>query len=115
MLRTPGGLAYLTDDRRYDKIEVYIGGGFSVVTIKDRKSKFTASVNERVVARVDYQATKLRLTRSDIVEEAMEMWLQNKAELEEEQYFASAATEMNADAKTWNSLTSSQLKLKRDK
>ena len=77
---------------------------------KDRKSKFTASVNERVVAKVDEQAAKLHLTRSDIVEEAMEMWLNSKAELEEEQYFAMAATEMNADAKSWNALTSKSLK-----
>lgn len=82
---------------------------------RDKKSKFTASVSEGVVARVDKQASKLHLTRSDIVEEAMVMWLQKKTEAEEEQYFASAATEMNADAKSWNAITSAPLKGKRDK
>jgi len=77
---------------------------------KNRKSKFTARVNERVVAKVDEQAAKLHLTRSDIVEEAMKMWLKNKEELEEEHYFAMAAAEMNADAKVWNALTSKPLK-----
>ena len=75
-------------------------------TMKERKSKFTASVNERVVAKVDEQAAKLKVTRSDIVEQAMEMWLQAQAEQEEESYFAAAAAEMNADAKVWNVLTS---------
>lgn len=75
-------------------------------TTRERKSKFTASVNERVVAKVDEQAAKLNKSRSDIVEEAMEMWLKTKAEQEEEKYFMAAAAEMNADAKSWNSLTS---------
>mgnify|MGYP000499964030 FL=1 len=55
-------------------------------TTRERKSKFTASVNERVVAKVDEQAAKLNKSRSDIVEEAMEMWLKTKAEQEEEKY-----------------------------
>jgi metal-responsive CopG/Arc/MetJ family transcriptional regulator len=79
-------------------------------TIKEKRSKFTASVKERVVAKVDEQAEKLKVSRSDIVEEAMEMWLKNKLELEEEQYFAMAAAEMNADAKAWNALTSKAVK-----
>ncbi|MBN9397418.1 MAG: ribbon-helix-helix domain-containing protein [Candidatus Melainabacteria bacterium] len=79
-------------------------------TIKEKRSKFTASVKERVVAKVDEQAEKLKVSRSDIVEEAMEMWLKNKLELEEEQYFAMAAAEMNADAKAWNALTSKTVK-----
>ncbi|MDR3614090.1 MAG: ribbon-helix-helix protein, CopG family [Candidatus Obscuribacterales bacterium] len=83
--------------------------------IRDRKSKFTASVNERVVAMVDEQAARLHLTRSDIVEEAMEMWLKSKAELEEETYFAMAAAEMNADARAWNALTSKPLKARQNK
>jgi metal-responsive CopG/Arc/MetJ family transcriptional regulator len=74
--------------------------------VKEKKSKFTASVNARVVAKVDEQAEKLKVTRSDIVEEAMEMWLKIKAQQEEEAYFASAAAEMNADARAWNGLTS---------
>lgn len=73
---------------------------------KESKSKFTASVNERVVKEVDEQAEKLKVSRSDIVEEAMELWLKSKLEIEEEQYFAMAAAEMNADAKAWNALTS---------
>lgn len=73
---------------------------------KERKSKFTASVNERVVAKVDEHAAKLNVSRSDIVEEAMEMWLRAKAEQEEEKYFMAAAAEMNADARGWNALTS---------
>lgn len=77
---------------------------------KERKSKFTASVTERVVKKVDEQAEKLKVSRSDIVEEAMEMWLKSKLELEEEQYFAMAAAEMNADAKAWNALTSQSAK-----
>ncbi len=73
---------------------------------KYRKSKFTASVNERVVAEVDEQAVKLNVSRSDIVEQAMELWLKTQAELEEEKYFTAAAAEMNADASTWNDITS---------
>lgn len=73
---------------------------------KERKSKFTASVSERVVARVDEQAAKLNVSRSDIVEEAMEMWLRARAEQDDEQYFMAAAAEMNADAKSWNAITS---------
>lgn len=76
---------------------------------KERKSKFTASVNERVVAKVDEQAAKLNVSRSDIVEEAMEMWLRTKEEQEQERYFMAAAAEMNADAKGWNALTSSSV------
>lgn len=73
---------------------------------KERKSKFTASVNERIVAKVDEQAAKLKVSRSDIVEEAMEMWLRSKSEQEEELYFMAAAAEMNADARAWNAITS---------
>lgn len=77
--------------------------------MKDRKSKFTASVNERVVAKVDEHAARLKLSRSDIVEQAMELWLRSQAEQEEERYFTMAAAEMNADAKAWNALTSRTL------
>jgi metal-responsive CopG/Arc/MetJ family transcriptional regulator len=73
---------------------------------KERKSKFTASVKKRLVALVDERAAKLNLTRSDVVEQAMEMWLARQAEAEEERYFQAAASEMNADAKAWNALTS---------
>ena len=73
---------------------------------KDRKSKFTASVNQRVVAMVDEQAARLKLTRSDIVEQAMELWLRSQTEQDEEHYFTMAAAEMNADAQSWNALTS---------
>lgn len=73
---------------------------------KERKSKFTASVSERIVARVDEHAAKLNVSRSDIVEEAMEMWLRARAEQDDERYFMAAAAEMNADAKFWNAITS---------
>ena len=48
---------------------------------------------------VDEQANKLALTRSDAIEQAMELWLLNHAETEEEAYFQAAANEMNADAR----------------
>jgi len=86
-----------------------------MATSRDRKSKFTASVNERVVTMVDKEAAKLNVTRSDIVEEAMEMWLRHKAEQEEERYFLAAANEMNADARAWNALTSKPFKNSRKK
>jgi metal-responsive CopG/Arc/MetJ family transcriptional regulator len=73
---------------------------------KDKKSKFTASVNKRVVDMVDKRATELKMTRSDIVEQAMEMWLKKHDEQEEENYFLATAAEMNADAKDWNTITS---------
>lgn len=76
---------------------------------KERKSKFTASVNQRIVAKVDEQAAKLKLTRSDIVEQAMELWLKSQSEQDEEQYFALAAAEMNRDARAWNALTSKSI------
>lgn len=81
---------------------------------KDRKSKFTASVNRRIVDRVDEQAARLKLTRSDIVEQAMEMWLRSQTEQEQEQYFIAAAAEMNADAKPWNALTSRSMTNRRE-
>jgi|688.fasta_scaffold203909_2 metal-responsive CopG/Arc/MetJ family transcriptional regulator len=77
---------------------------------KERKSKFTASVNERIVASVDEHAAKLKLSRSDIVEEAMKMWLKTQVEQEDEKYFSSAAAEMNADAEDWNARTSRSIK-----
>ena len=73
---------------------------------KERKSKFTASVKEKLVAMVDERAAKLKVTRSDVVEQAMELWLRKQTELEEEKYFQTAAAEMNADANSWNTLTS---------
>jgi metal-responsive CopG/Arc/MetJ family transcriptional regulator len=77
---------------------------------KERKSKFTASVNEKIVAMVDERCAALNVSRSDVVQQAMEMWLHQQATLEEEEYFKDAAAEMNADAKTWNALTSKVLK-----
>ncbi len=80
-----------------------------LATIKDRKSKFTASVKEKLVSLVDEKAAKLKVSRSDIVERAMEMWLRKQVELEEEAYFQSAAAEMNEDARAWNAITTSSL------
>lgn len=71
----------------------------------DRK-RFTASVREQLVDLVDQHAAKLEVTRSDVIEQAMELWLQKQSDLEEEAYFQQAAEEMNADAKDWNTLTS---------
>lgn len=71
----------------------------------DRK-RFTASVREQLVDLVDQHAAKLEVTRSDVIEQAMELWLQKQSALEEEAYFQQAAEEMNADAKDWNTLTS---------
>lgn len=80
-----------------------------MTSTRDRKSKFTASVNERIVAKVDEQAYRLKVSRSDIVQEAMEMWLQKQSELEDEEYFRNNAAEMNADAKEWNALSSQSI------
>lgn len=79
------------------------------MTKKDRKCKFTAIVNQRLVAKINAQAAKLNLTCSDIVEQAMEMWLKSQTELEEEQYFALAANVMNRDGSPWNKLTSKSI------
>lgn len=98
----------MTDDKKYDKLAYRWGDAMSAA--RERKTKFTASVNESVVARVDEHVVKLKVTRSDIVEEAMEMWLRSKTEEEEERYFTAAAAEMNADAKAWNALTSRSAK-----
>lgn len=77
-----------------------------VMVSSDRK-RFTASVREQLVDLVDQHAAKLEVTRSDVIEQAMEMWLQKQSDLEEEAYFQQAAEEMNADAKDWNTLTNS--------
>jgi metal-responsive CopG/Arc/MetJ family transcriptional regulator len=77
-----------------------------MVTTKERKTKFTASVTQRLVSQADELAAKLNVTRSDVVEQAMELWLRTQAEIEEQKYFEAAAAEMNADAKDWNKLTS---------
>jgi hypothetical protein len=74
---------------------------------RNRKSKFTATVSVSVISKVDERAAKLKMSRSAVVEQAMEMWLQNQAEQEEERYFMAAAVEMNADAMVWNQLTRS--------
>ena len=74
-------------------------------TSKEQKSKFTASVNHSLVVLVDEQAAKLNVTRSHVIEEAMEMWLRKQADLEEEKYFQRAAAEMNEDARSWNATT----------
>lgn len=72
---------------------------------KQRKSKFTASVREKLVKLVDKRAAQLKVNRSDVVEEAIELWLRKQAEQEEETYFATAAKEMNEDAGAWNATT----------
>jgi|GEM_PF-1927308 len=77
---------------------------------KSKKSRFTASVRENLVDLIDEQAAKLAVTRSEVIEQAMEMWLHTQADLEEEHYFQAAAAEMNADAKDWNSTTSRSLR-----
>lgn len=82
-------------------------------TGNERKSKFTASVRERLVRLVDEKARRLDVTRSEVIEEAMEMWLSKQEELEEERYFQSASEEMNKDAKEWNALTSNSLRKRR--
>jgi hypothetical protein len=80
------------------------------IRTKELKSKFTASVNETVVAAVDAKVSALNITRSDAVEEAMKMWLIKKGEEEDEKYFETAAVEMNADAKYWNAITTASAK-----
>lgn len=72
---------------------------------KEKQKRVTASLKERLVERVDIEAAKLAVSRSDAFEQALELWLRRLEELEEEQYFKLAAKEMNADAKDWNDLT----------
>jgi metal-responsive CopG/Arc/MetJ family transcriptional regulator len=79
-------------------------------TARERKSKFTASVKQRLVALVDKKAAKLKISRSEVVEEAMEMWLRSQAESEEAAYFESAAAEMNEDARSWNAVTTASVR-----
>jgi hypothetical protein len=73
---------------------------------KRTKGRFTASVRESLINLVDEQAVRLDLTRSEAVEQAMELWLKVHSEKEEDAYFQAAAAEMNADAADWNALTS---------
>ncbi|MBX9879044.1 MAG: ribbon-helix-helix domain-containing protein [Candidatus Obscuribacterales bacterium] len=67
------------------------------------KSKFTASVRETVVDRLDEKVAQLKVNRSEAVEQAIEMWLRKKAEEEEEAYFANYV-ETEEDA-SWVALT----------
>ncbi|HEY9792586.1 MAG TPA: ribbon-helix-helix protein, CopG family [Candidatus Obscuribacterales bacterium] len=80
--------------------------------LSHRKSKFTASVRQHLVELLDKRAAKLKLNRSDAVEEAIELWLRAQAEQDEETYFATAAKEMNADAKSWNATTTQSARRK---
>ena len=72
---------------------------------RERKSKFTASVKEKLVKLLDDKASQLKVNRSEAVAEAIELWLQRQAEQEEEAYFATAANDMNEDARAWNVTT----------
>ncbi|MBI4532397.1 MAG: ribbon-helix-helix protein, CopG family [Candidatus Melainabacteria bacterium] len=74
---------------------------------RERKSKFTASVREKLVKLLDDRASQLKVNRSEAVAEAIELWLQKQAEQEEEAYFTASAKEMNQDAQTWNVTTTS--------
>ncbi len=71
----------------------------------ERKKRFTASVRGNLVNRLDKKAAQLKVNRSDVVEEAIELWLHKKVAEEEEDYFVSAAKEMNEDARAWNAHT----------
>jgi metal-responsive CopG/Arc/MetJ family transcriptional regulator len=75
-------------------------------TVKEKKGKLSATVRESLISKVDEYAESIGATRSDLVERALESWLRQQAELADEAYFASAAKEMNADARDWNALTS---------
>jgi hypothetical protein len=94
-------------NERRDKLAQ--GGNLTMAVTKVR---FTASVKEKLAQLVDEQAARLEVTRSDVLEQAMEMWLRSQADLEEERYFQEAAAEMNADAKDWNALTSQPFRKK---
>ena len=76
-----------------------------MATPKEKQRRVTASLRDRLVERVDREAARLAVTRSDAFEQALELWLRKLEELEEEKYFEQAAAEMNADAKDWNALT----------
>ncbi len=71
-----------------------------------RKSKFTASVTAKLVELLDEKVARLKLNRSDAIEEAIELWLKQQAEKEEEEYFIASADAMNEEARSWNSTTS---------
>lgn len=103
----------LLDDKSYAKIASSVDDRVVVcqcccmsIRIKERKSKFTASVTEKLMERLDQKARQLKVNRSDAVEEAIEMWLNKLAEKDEEAYFTLAANEMNTDARLWNATTS---------
>lgn len=70
--------------------------------MSEGKSKFTASVRETVVERLDQKVAQLKVNRSEAVEQAIEMWLKRVAEEEEEAYFANY-TETPEDA-SWVAL-----------
>lgn len=73
--------------------------------MSEGKSKFTASVRETIVERLDERAAQLKVNRSEAVEQAIEMWLRRKAEEEEEAYYANYPEEMKEEDRSWTALT----------
>jgi metal-responsive CopG/Arc/MetJ family transcriptional regulator len=73
--------------------------------MREKRNKFTASVRDGLVERLDEKVAELKVTRSAAVEQAIELWLAKLTEQEEEAYFAACAKEMNDDARTWNATT----------
>lgn len=104
VVKNHDGVNYETYDKMY--YGWYVVSAVGKMQSKDRKSRITASLSEKVVQMVDQRAGRMQVHRSEIIERALLSWLQSQADIEEEEYFSQAAPEMNLDAKDWTAVTS---------
>ncbi len=76
------------------------------------KSKWTVSVSPQLSEKVDLYVLQNQenVNRSSVVEEALELWLTNRVQEEEEAYYAANAAELNADSKSWSRITTEAAK-----
>lgn len=78
-----------------------------------RKQKWTVTIAPEIEKQVESFLKKHKqekITRSAIVEEAMELWLAKQNEVDEERYFQAHAAELNADSKSWSRITTEAAK-----
>lgn len=71
-----------------------------------KKTKITVAITPGLFATLTKKCAAQNISKSDAVEQAIKHWLRHELELDEEEYFATAAQELNEDAKEWLSLTS---------
>jgi metal-responsive CopG/Arc/MetJ family transcriptional regulator len=69
-----------------------------VVTSRtERKIKLTVSVKEKLADFLDAKVAQLKVSRSEAVEKAIELWLRKLTEEDEKAYFAAASSEKKKD------------------